>query len=186
MFVSPFERYKRVMPMVAAQEEQERKLEAKQEAERHREAVDEAEETAMSIQRVHEHFKNVAQTSNVPENAIESRNDKIQVPLSQMHGRKRKRQSDLVDSSDYPEDSKCDVSTPKPSIEVTITQSYARKRKAETTDHPRPCKEMKHDPTMKIPNKGKNNQNNQVFPKNETSTGSQETIKRLNAFSNSK
>lgn len=169
MFVSPFERYKRVMPMVAAQEEEDRKNQEKEEAERSRVAQQEEERTAKSIERVHEHFKIVAENvsggnSNTPS---ESRVPKVQLPLSQMHGRKRKRQSDAMDSMDYGDVSKYDVSTPRPSRDVTVCQSYVKKCKNEIPISPRPQKGAKHNAATRISSPARAVQVRQNFgPKN--------------------
>lgn len=74
-FVSPFERYKRVMPMIAEQEAKERE---KQEIEKKNILTN--KEKNESIQRVQEHFNDIVQ------NKYSSNN----IALSQMHNRKRK------------------------------------------------------------------------------------------------
>ncbi|KAJ8666846.1 hypothetical protein QAD02_008508 [Eretmocerus hayati] len=60
VFISPFERYKRVQPFVAEEERKEREKQEKEEAERIRLLQKSREDTAASIGRVHDHFRKVA------------------------------------------------------------------------------------------------------------------------------
>ncbi|XP_017890648.2 exosome component 10 [Ceratina calcarata] len=104
VFVSPFERYKRVIPMVAEEESRERERQ-KQEEERankltetesqgeDRELKEKDTELEESKNRVHEHFKKVAKRK------------LFQTPLSQMEGRKKKRDSNInkQETERYPE-----------------------------------------------------------------------------------
>lgn len=120
VFISPFERYKRVMPMIVEEERKAREKAEQDEAERIKKLQKSQQETAASISRVHQHFVKVVQQNVVvnpkfmedPESLdkksdqmirVNSRFDKIvnkqnyRSPascqtLSQMHGKKRKRQ----------------------------------------------------------------------------------------------
>lgn len=79
-FVSPFERYKRVMPMIAEHEAEERERRSKEKKKEHK--LTNSEKTE-SMNRVYEYFKlHVENKSDVEAN--------INVPLSQMHSKKRK------------------------------------------------------------------------------------------------
>lgn len=114
IFVSPFERYKKVQPFVFEQEKKEREEKEKEEAERKKELEKSQKETEASISRVYDHFKEVAQNqplsqnfSKTPdsfksnsryENIVHKKEtrDVIKTPnnqsFKQMHGNKRKRQ----------------------------------------------------------------------------------------------
>lgn len=100
IFVSPFERYKRVIPMVAEEESRERQRQEQEEAERADKLTkteNQGEGKNMEIEesknRVYEHFKKIAKKK------------QSQIPLSQMEGRKRKRDSDInkQETGRYPE-----------------------------------------------------------------------------------
>ncbi|XP_033210352.1 exosome component 10 isoform X2 [Belonocnema kinseyi] len=79
-FVSPFERYKRVMPMIAEHEAEERERWAKEKKKEYK--LTNSEKTE-SINRVYEHF--IFQVEN--KIAVEAN---INISLSQMHSKKRK------------------------------------------------------------------------------------------------
>ncbi|KAG7214177.1 hypothetical protein KM043_001523 [Ampulex compressa] len=112
IFVSPFERYKRVIPMVAEQEAQEReqrqrfeeearlkRLEGKEKEEKEEEEEEEDDAIARSKGRVYEHFKAVSRSASgqADSQASESpsRKKAEQVALREMHGRKRKRDASI-------------------------------------------------------------------------------------------
>ncbi|XP_031778238.1 exosome component 10 [Nasonia vitripennis] len=119
VFISPFERYKRVMPMIVEEERKAREKAEQEEAERIRKLQKSQQDTAASISRVHEHFVTVVQENVISPkltgNAVSadkkspqmiqvnSRFDRIvhkhhnrspssYQTLSQMPGKKRKRQ----------------------------------------------------------------------------------------------
>lgn len=138
-FISPFERYKRVLPMVAAEEAEEREKREKEEAERLKLIDNNKKETTESINRVHEHFKNVATTVtdsvNTPQPAhvgscqpAKSKKPKPeQKSLSQMQGRKRKRQSNYRDDDTKSTTSQPDLSTPVPFLHKNIEEEKDRR-----------------------------------------------------------
>ncbi|XP_015601250.1 exosome component 10 [Cephus cinctus] len=127
LFVSPFERYKRVIPMVAAQEAKEREQQEKEETERLNKEQKEKQETNESINRVHDHFKEI---SRVVETQVktEAKSPKNKhTPLAQMRNRKRKRQSSVDETNDVPEKSHEDLSSPVPSLDAKVVQGVKRK-----------------------------------------------------------
>lgn len=117
-FISPFGRYKLVIPMVAAQEAKERALKEKQEKERTEAGKKLTEETEKSKERVHSHFVEVAQAavSNTPvakktkveEKKVQMNN--LKTPLSSLLPGKRKREADSVDRGRMKKESKLDLS----------------------------------------------------------------------------
>lgn len=125
-FVSPFERYKRVLPMVAAEEAKEKEKREKEEAERLKRLEDTEKEITESKNRVYEHFKQVSTTvtspvgaqgpNNVdPQQPDQSKKQKpVYKPLSAMQGRKRKRQSNYAEVDAEPVPPEIDLSTPVP------------------------------------------------------------------------
>ncbi|XP_046613866.1 exosome component 10 [Neodiprion virginianus] len=139
-FISPFERYKRVVPMVAAEEAKERERQEKEEAERIKLVENSGNEIAESKNRVYKHFKDVvgAVTNpvSVQQSAGSSSNQSIDSKqfgpdhktLSQMQGRKRKRQSNYHDDTKLTE-SQDDLSTPLPFLHKKFTQNYRRDKR---------------------------------------------------------
>lgn len=118
LFVSPFERYKLVIPMVAAQEEEERAKKDKEEKEKAevaaRLAKKEEDETAQSIERVHNFYLQVSK-----EQLINAK-----VESSEPGNKKRKRKSDSNDCKI--------VNSPiqkSPVVTNTPLQRFKRKRK---------------------------------------------------------
>lgn len=106
IFISPFMRYKCVIPMVVDEEAKQREQRQKEKAEEDSrtvrfkdEYVNEAEINE-SKNRVHQHFKQVSQTivSNkqveIPPKKKKKKKKPKQLILSQMQGRKRKREFD--------------------------------------------------------------------------------------------
>ena len=91
IFVSPFERYKRVIPVVAEEEAREREKQKQEDEERLEKLKDTEAEIAESKKRVFHHFKQVSQDK--PEPSPTKKPSKT--PLSQMKGFKRKRGSDI-------------------------------------------------------------------------------------------
>lgn len=119
IFVSPFERYKRVIPMIAEEEAREREKQ-KQEEENRLEKLKEAEEEiAESKKRVFEHFKQVSE--DIETHSSTKRPSKA--PLSQMKGFKRKRGSN-IDKEQATQEVKTNDSllTSVPSLETKIVQ----------------------------------------------------------------
>ena len=145
--------------MVAAHEAEERERQEKIEAERVRVAVKNELATARSIDRVHDHFQNVVQNANI---SPEPRVPKTPIPLGQMHGRKRKRQSDVNDTEEYRNDS----------------QNFTRKRRNESPDS-KPAKQMKREATASHQHK---KTKPIKLPVVEPATREQNPVKNLNAF----
>ncbi|XP_071875872.1 exosome component Rrp6 [Bombus fervidus] len=122
LFVSPFERYKRVIPMIAEQEAQERERLRQEEENRLNELKRKEDEMEESKNRVYEHFKRVSQI--VTEGSVSDLPKKpSQMPLSQMSGRKRKRDSN-INKQDEVQDKKIkdDLSNPTPMLETKTTR----------------------------------------------------------------
>ncbi|XP_063988602.1 exosome complex component 10 homolog [Diachasmimorpha longicaudata] len=119
LFVSPFERYKRVLPMVAAQE-------ARDVAKENKAASDkkaENEETQRSIASVRQHFLDMAKA--VADDAEDRRE---QQPLCTMPGtKKRKREAETDDEVEVVY-KKVDVSTPKPGRDSTFAGALNGRR----------------------------------------------------------
>ncbi|XP_078050895.1 exosome component Rrp6 [Augochlora pura] len=107
VFVSPFERYKRVIPMVALEEEQEREKQKQQEESRPTE-IEKQEEIVESKNRVYEHFKQVT--------AREKPKKTAPVSLCQLQGRKRKRDSNIKKGAETREKEDDSLLTPAPSL----------------------------------------------------------------------
>lgn len=131
LFVSPFERYKRVIPMIAEQEAQERERLRQEEENRLNELKKKEDETAESKNRVYEHFKRVSQMA-TEGSASDLPKKPSQIPLSQMSGRKRKRDSN-INKQDEVQDKKIidDLSNPTPMLETKTTQ-YVKEESDET------------------------------------------------------
>lgn len=118
VFISPFERYKRVIPMVAQEEAQERERQKRQEENRLIEKKIQEEDLAESKNRVYEHFKQVSQIAN-EENATKSSKKKPPVPLSQQQGRKRMRDSNINKEDEIREKANDnDLLTPAPLLQT--------------------------------------------------------------------
>lgn len=131
-FISPYQRYKCVIPMLVKLEAQEREMQQKREDEKRLEeavkdvSVDQAE-IDESKNRVHQHFKQVAQSSNEVIQNTPKKNKKKkkkkknpEVILDQMHGKKRKRESNIAKESIEQEKSNNDFCTPAPSLDPAI------------------------------------------------------------------
>ncbi|XP_072758066.1 exosome complex component 10 homolog [Anoplolepis gracilipes] len=136
IFISPYMRYKCVIPMVVHQETKEREKQQKEnerkEAEKssaaNEEHIDETEINE-SKNRVYEHFKQMSQAVNkevvqaqiqeaVPKKKKKKKKKACnkQLTLGQMHGRKRKRESDIKHEIQMKNSN--DFSTPSPSLDV--------------------------------------------------------------------
>lgn len=130
LFVSPFERYKRVIPMIAEQEAQEREKLRQEEENRLNEVKSKEDEIAESKNRIYEHFKRVSQMATEGSVSVLPKKPS-QTPLSQMSGRKRKRDSN-INKQDEVQDKKIkdDLSNPTPMLETKTTQ-YAKQESDE-------------------------------------------------------
>lgn len=103
VFISPFERYKRVQPMVAAEEKREREKQEKEEAERLKKLQKNQEDITASISRVHEHFKKVVQENQEPifESTNENQSREIasnELPSTNLNRRGSQRNPKIVTS----------------------------------------------------------------------------------------
>ncbi|XP_076278935.1 exosome component Rrp6 isoform X2 [Lasioglossum baleicum] len=109
VFVSPFERYKRVIPMIAQEEAQERERQKQAEENRLNKEKKDDEEIVESKNRVYELFKQVSQI-------VKGENSKKPSPVSlgQMQGRKRKRDSNIKKEDDTQEKANDSLLTPAP------------------------------------------------------------------------
>lgn len=130
-FVSPFQRYKCVIPMIVEMEAREREKQQKEEEEEKHLAgivtdlnVDQVE-IDESKARVHEHFKQVSQSSSQTVQSTSKKNKKkrkrnSEVVLGQMHGKKRKKESNIAKESASQERSDNNFCTPTPSLNTRI------------------------------------------------------------------
>lgn len=122
-------RYKCVIPMVMDQEVKERETQEKKEEEsstkdKH---VDEAEINE-SKSRVYQHFKQISQTNKQVESTPKKKKKSNQLALSQMHGKKRKRQLDIGNEK---RGNASDFSTPTPNLNAgSMHVSKKAKREA--------------------------------------------------------
>lgn len=129
VFVSPFERYKRVIPMIAEEEAREREKQREEEENRLNELKKKEKELEESKNRVYEHFKQVSHVT--AEDSISKLPRKSsQVPLSQMSGRKRKRDSNINKQDDTQKKKTEDNSLNLTSLETRI--SYEKQESNET------------------------------------------------------
>ncbi|XP_017798414.1 PREDICTED: exosome component 10 [Habropoda laboriosa] len=135
VFVSPFERYKRVIPMVAEEETQERERQ-KQEEDKEKEKKErlnkgenvEQKDITESRNRVLQHFKKVTEIV-TEKGASTSSRKPSKVPLSQMQGRKRKQNSDINEQNKAKKGKVEDnLLTPVPSLEGRMTQGVRQGR----------------------------------------------------------
>ncbi|KAF7987398.1 hypothetical protein HCN44_003160 [Aphidius gifuensis] len=110
-FVSPFERYKLVIPMVAAQEAKDRAIKEKQLKEKAEAIKASTNQTADSINRVREHFIQVTQNTmktpdikNTKADRFNNYSKDLSTSVSPMvsNNNKRKRPTDSVDRSNNP------------------------------------------------------------------------------------
>ncbi|XP_076643110.1 exosome component Rrp6 [Halictus rubicundus] len=109
VFVSPFERYKRVLPMIAQEEAQERERQKQEEENRSNNTKkDDESEIVESKNRVYEHFKQVSQM------AKGEKKKPSPLSLGQMQGRKRKRDSNIKKGDDTQEKANDSLLTPAP------------------------------------------------------------------------
>lgn len=149
IFISPYMRYKCVIPMIMHHETKERekqqKENEKEEEEEKRstinakvEHIDESEINE-SKSRVYEHFKQICQTANkevvdLPKKKKKKKKTCKQLTLGQMHGRKRKRESDIKNEIQVNRNN--DFSTPTSPIKV-IHMSKKIKREIQETNEER-------------------------------------------------
>ena len=132
VFVSPFERYKRVIPMIAEEEAREREKQKEEEENRLNELKKKEKELEESKNRVYEHFKQVSQTV-AGDSISKSPRKSSQVPLSQMSGRKRKRDSNINKQDDTQKEKVEDNSLNLTPLETRI--SYYEKQESNESEH---------------------------------------------------
>ncbi|XP_015174926.1 PREDICTED: exosome component 10 [Polistes dominula] len=113
IFISPYERYKRVIPMVAEQEEKDRQKQEKEEEERLNE-IRNKDESLISV--------SDEQTSS--NRSPKPKKKKMCIPLKEMPGRKRKKDLSMNDTSE--ELSNSNMFTPIPSLNKKIKQDVRR------------------------------------------------------------
>lgn len=120
VFVSPFERYKRVIPMIAEEEARERERQ-KQEEDRGNKLKIEEREIIESKKKVYEHFKQLTQ-ARVEGMLTKPSKKPSQIPLGQMQGRKRTRESNISKQDEKREKTNDNLLTPIPSLTTKIAQ----------------------------------------------------------------
>lgn len=112
--------------MIAEQEAQEREKEKQEEENRLNKLKKEETEIVESKNRVYEHFKQVSQMI-TGKNESELSKRPSQTPLSQMPGRKRKRDSNINKQDEVQEEKTNDnLSTPVPILETRIIQDLKK------------------------------------------------------------
>lgn len=112
--------------MIAEQEAQEREKEKQEEENRLNKLKKEETEIVESKNRVYEHFKQVSQMI-IGKNESELSKKPSQTPLSQMPGRKRKRDSNINKQDEVQEEKTNDnLSTPVPILETRIIQDLKK------------------------------------------------------------
>ncbi|XP_011867465.1 PREDICTED: exosome component 10 [Vollenhovia emeryi] len=136
IFVSPFMRYKCVIPMLVDQE-------AKEHENRQRKGKEEEEEEALikleddineSINRVHQHFKQVSQTHEQVKISPKKKKKSKQLSLSQIHGGKRKGEFDTGNVDRKQNGNFIFPSTSTPFLDaLNVHVSKKAKREAEET-----------------------------------------------------
>lgn len=150
IFISPYMRYKCVIPMIVHHETKEREKQQKENEKKEEEKratvnakeehIDESEINE-SKSRVYEHFKQICQTANkevvdLPKKKKKKKKICKQLTLGQMHGRKRKRESDI--KNEIQEKRNNDFSTPtSPSDIKVIHVSKKVKREIQETNEER-------------------------------------------------
>ncbi|EFN88225.1 Exosome component 10 [Harpegnathos saltator] len=164
-FMSPFQRYKCVIPMIVELEAKERERQKEEEAKRLNETVTKKNlkqtEIDESKSRVYEHFKHVSHSSSEVQDEVQgeiqggvqsgvqntskknkkNKKKKSMVILGEMHGKKRKRESDITreNTSQKQNDNFC---TPMPSLDTRIIHiSKKAKREMQRTIEERKVQE---------------------------------------------
>lgn len=131
IFISPYMRYKCVIPMIVHHETKEREKQQKENEKKEEEMrstvnveeqhIDETEINE-SKSRVYEHFKQICKTTNKEVAALPKKKKKKkscnQLTLGQMHGRKRKRESDIKNEIQVKRNN--DFSTPTPPLDIKV------------------------------------------------------------------
>lgn len=141
VFISPFMRYKCVIPMIMDQEakEREKREQKKEEKEEESSAVKSVKDECIneaeineSKNRVYEHFKQMSQTNKRAEIPPKKKKRSNQFILSQIHGRKRKREFDIKNENRKKDDNE-DFSAPT-SCSNAGTAHVSKKAKRETQE----------------------------------------------------
>lgn len=140
VFISPFMRYKCVIPMIMDQEAKEREKREQKKEEKEEESsavkikdecINEAEINE-SKNRVYEHFKHMSQTNKRAEIPPKKKKRSNQFILSQIHGRKRKREFDIKNENRKKDDNE-DFSAPTSCLNAE-TAHVSKKAKRETQE----------------------------------------------------
>lgn len=140
IFISPFMRYKCVIPMIMDQEAKEREKQEQKKEEKEEESsavkikdecINEAEINE-SKNRVYEHFKQISQTNKRAEIPPKKKKRSKQFILSQIHGRKRKREFDIRNENRKKDDNE-DFSAPTSCLNAG-TAHVSKKAKRETQE----------------------------------------------------
>lgn len=131
-------RYKCVMPMIVEQEAQERERQRKKGEEKKEEDEEEEEERSTvkvegnmdaeideSKKRIYEHFKHISQAANETI-AKKKKKKSTNLVLGQMHGRKRKRESE-IGRRETSDDSEFSVPTPSPDVQIARRSKKIKK-----------------------------------------------------------
>lgn len=136
IFISPYMRYKCVIPMVVHHEMKERERQQKEEEKHSTTSIEEEhiDETEIneSKGRVYEHFKQISQTMNTTlETCKKKKKKKTCKPLSlsEMKGKKRKRESDI--KNEIQKKSNNDDFSASPSSSLTNTCKRVKWEKQE-------------------------------------------------------
>lgn len=149
IFISPFMRYKCVIPMIMDQEAKEREKREQKKEEKEEESsavkikdecINEAEINE-SKNRVYEHFKQMSQTNKRAEIPPKKKKRSNQFILSQIHGRKRKREFNIRNENRKKDDNE-DFSAPTSCLNAgTVHVSKKAKRETQETIEDRKVQE---------------------------------------------
>lgn len=141
VFISPFMRYKCVIPMIMDQEAKEREKREQKKEEKEEESsavkikdecINEAEINE-SKNRVYEHFKQISQTNKRAEIPPKKKKKSNQFILSQIHGRKRKREFDIKNENRKKDDNE-DFSAPTLNAGTAHVSKKAKRETQETIE----------------------------------------------------
>lgn len=130
-------RYKCVMPMIVEQEAQERERQRKK-GEEEKEENEEEERSTVKVEgnidaeideskkRIYEHFKHISQAANETTASAKKKKKSTNLVLGQMHGRKRKRESE-IGCRETSDDSEFSVPTPSPDVQIARRSKKIKK-----------------------------------------------------------
>lgn len=142
IFISPFMRYKCVIPMVIDQETKEHEKQQKKEEKEEEGSTVKIEDKYVneaqineSKNRVYEHFKQISQTNKQEEVLPKKKKKSKQLILSQVHGGKRKREFNIKNESQKKNDDNDFSMTPTPYLNAE-TMHISKKVKQEAQKAP--------------------------------------------------